>query len=41
MNVVMKGMPQAIDMDEICVYTVSNGKVVKEEFFHTPQPQEA
>lgn len=41
MNVVMKGMPHAIDMDEICVYTVSNGKVVKEEFFYTPQPQEA
>ena len=41
MNVVMKGMPHAIDMDEICVYTVSNGKIVKEEFFHTLQPQEA
>lgn len=41
MNVVMKGVPHAIDMDEVCVYTVSNGKVVKEEFFYTPQPQEA
>lgn len=41
MNVVMKGMSHAIDMDEVCVYTVNNGKVVKEEFFYTPQPQEA
>lgn len=41
MNMVMKGMPHAIDMDEICVYTVSNGKIVKEEFFYTPAPQEA
>jgi hypothetical protein len=41
MNVVMKGMPHAIDMDEVCVYTVNNGKVVKEEFFYTPQPQKA
>ncbi|WMX13721.1 MULTISPECIES: nuclear transport factor 2 family protein [unclassified Aureispira] len=40
MNVVMKGMTQAIDMDEICVYTVNNGKIVKEEFFYTPDPQE-
>lgn len=39
MNVVMKGMPHAIDMDEVCVFTVRNGKVVKEEFFYTPQPQ--
>ena len=41
MNVVMKGAPMAIDMDEICVYTVNGGKIVKEEFFYTPQPQEA
>mgnify|MGYP000719420278 CR=1 FL=1 len=41
MNVVMKGMPHAIDMDEICVYTVNNGKVVKEEFFYTVQPEQA
>lgn len=39
MNVQMKGAPVAIDMDEICVYTVNNGKIVKEEFFHTPQPK--
>jgi len=41
MNVQMKGAPVAIDMDEICVYTVNNGKIVREEFFYTPQPQEA
>lgn len=41
MNVQMKGVPVAVDMDEICVYTVNNGKIVKEEFFYTPQPQNA
>lgn len=41
MNVQMKGAPVAINMDEICVYTVNNGKIVREEFFYTPQPQEA
>jgi len=39
MNVQMKGAPAVIDMDEICVYTVNNGKIVREEFFYTPQPQ--
>jgi len=39
MNILMKGAPTAMDMDEVCVYTVNNGKIVKEEFFYTPQPQ--
>lgn len=39
MNVNMKGAPVAIDMDEVCVYNVDNGKIVKEEFFYTVQPQ--
>ena len=38
MNVQMKGVPTAVDMDEVCVYTVNKGKIVKEEFFYTPQP---
>lgn len=38
MNVQMKGAPTAIDMDEVCVYTVNSGKIVKEEFFHNPMP---
>lgn len=41
MNVQMKGVPVAVDMDEVCVYTVNNGKIVREEFFYTPQAQEA
>ena len=41
MNVNMKGVPVPVDMNEICVYTVTDGKIVKEEFFYTPQPQEA
>lgn len=41
MNVNMKGVPVPIDMDEICVYNVSDGKIVKEEFFYTPQPMQA
>ncbi len=38
-NVTLKGMDHPIDMDEICVYHVDNGKVVKEQFFYTPMPQ--
>jgi len=38
MNVNMKGVPVPIDMDEICVYTVSKGKIISEQFFYTPQP---
>jgi len=41
MNVQFKGAPVATDMDEICVYNVRDGKIVKEEFFYTPQPQNA
>lgn len=37
MNVQMKGMPMAIDMDEVCVYQVKEGKIVREEFFYTAQ----
>jgi len=40
MNVNMKGVPVPIDMDEICVYNVRDGKIIKEEFFYTPQPQQ-
>ncbi|MFK8058216.1 MAG: SnoaL-like domain-containing protein [Saprospiraceae bacterium] len=38
-NVNMRGVPVPVDMDEICVYTVNNGKIVKEEFFYTVHPQ--
>lgn len=41
MNVRMKGVPVDVDMNEICVYTVSEGKVIKEEFFYTLPPQDA
>ena len=40
MNVQMKGVPVPVDMDEVCLYTVNDGKIVREEFFYTPQPQE-
>lgn len=39
MNVQMKGVPVAIDMDEVCVYNVLDGKIVREEFFYTLPPQ--
>ena len=39
MNVDWKGIPGPVDMNEICVYTVAEGKIVKEEFFYTPEPQ--
>lgn len=41
MNVQMKGSPVAIDMDEVCVYTVNNGKIIREEFFYTVEAQKA
>lgn len=37
MNVHMKDVPVPIDMDEICVYSVSEGKITSEQFFYTPQ----
>jgi len=39
MNVNMKGVPVPIDMNEVCVYTVSEGKIIKEEFFYEPPAQ--
>lgn len=36
-KVKMKG--EIVNMDEVCVYRVENGKVVSEQFFYTPLPQ--
>lgn len=33
----MKG--EIVNMDEVCIYRVENGKVVSEQFFYTPLPQ--
>lgn len=41
LNVNFKGVPIPVDLNEICVYTVAEGKIVKEEFFYAPQLQEA
>lgn len=41
MNVNMKGVPFPVDMNEVCLYTVNDGKIVQEQFFYTPQPQPA
>lgn len=35
MDVTFKGAPRT-SMEEICVYKVEDGKIVKEEFFFTP-----
>jgi len=35
MDVTFKGAPRT-NMEEICLYNVENGKIVKEEFFFTP-----
>ena len=40
-KVTLKGMDHSINMDEICVYQVEDGKVVMEQFFYTPLPQPA
>ncbi|MEO8591403.1 MAG: nuclear transport factor 2 family protein [Flavobacteriales bacterium] len=37
MDVTMKGMGR-IQMDEICVYRVENGKIVNDHFFYRPMP---
>jgi len=34
-NARLEGMPEAMQMDEICVYHVLDGKIVQENFFHT------
>lgn len=41
MNVNMKGVPVPVDMNEICLYTVNDGKIVQEQFFYTPLSQPA
>ena len=38
-KVKFKGSTEVIDMDEICVYKVVDGKVILEQFFYTPMPQ--
>jgi len=40
-NVTLKGMNEPMNMDEVCVYRVENGKVATEQFFYTPMPQPA
>lgn len=37
MEVTFKGAPAPTKMDEIVVYEVQNGKIVKEQFFYTPE----
>ena len=41
MKVTLKGMSEPMNMDEICVYRVEDGKVVTEQFFYTPMTQPA
>lgn len=38
-KVTMKGQIEPINMDEVCIYHVVDGKVVSEQFFYTPLPQ--
>ena len=40
-KVTLAGMSDPMDMDELCVYEVENGKVISEQFFYTPLTQEA
>ncbi len=40
MDVTYKGAPRT-SMEEICLYKVEEGKIVREEFFFTPMPQHA
>jgi len=35
-KVTLTGMSEPINMDELCIYRVENGKVLLEQFFYTP-----
>jgi len=35
-NLTFNGAPGPVNMDEICVYEVQDGKIVKEQFFYQP-----
>jgi len=35
-NLTFKGAPAPIDSEEICLYEVKDGKIVKEQFFYAP-----
>ena len=35
-RVKFKGASETVDMDEVCVYKVVNGKVILEQFFYSP-----
>ena len=35
----MKGFEGIVNMDEICLYEVRDGKIISEQFFYTPMPQ--
>ena len=36
MNLTYKGAPEPIDSEEICLYEVEDGKIIKEQFFYAP-----
>ncbi|MEW4925096.1 nuclear transport factor 2 family protein [Algibacter sp. 2305UL17-15] len=38
MDITFKGAPRT-SMEEVCLYKVENGKIVREEFFFTPMQQ--
>ena len=40
-KVKMRGMDEPVNLDEVCVYEVVDGKVVKEQFFYTPVQEPA
>jgi SnoaL-like protein len=37
MDITFKGAPRTT-MEEVCLYNVDNGKIIREEFFYTPMP---
>ncbi|MGH1336599.1 MAG: SnoaL-like domain-containing protein [Aureispira sp.] len=41
MNVDMTNGAKDVNMDEVCVYQVKEGKIVQEQFFYTVQPAPA
>lgn len=40
MSATWKGASEPANLDEVCIYQVNDGKIVKEQFFYTPPPSQ-
>ena len=40
MNATVKGAPHPMDMEEVCLYQVEEGKIIREEFFFSEHEEQ-